>query len=206
MKVNQLITELTRPGTRLLADERLRAAGYRRIGNGGYGAVYEKPGANFVLKVFASHDTAYLDFVALSRTHTDNPHFPKFIGNVVKVTPAYSAVRMEKLSSCKQMIEPVYNLVKKYLLFAQEKRSHDAHMAADYIQRLLKKELRNEYPELLNACELIIKNLLRKYQVDVKPKNFMMRGSTFVIIDPVANHPEMDKMPHERLPRVRRGK
>jgi hypothetical protein len=191
MKVNQLITELTRPNTRLQADERLRQAGYSRLARGDFGAVYERPGANFVLKVFANSDAAYLAFLELARAHSDNPHFPKFFGKLVRITPVYSAIRMEKLAPYRG--NP--SAIDVYLRLSNYYREHPNGPSGEMGDAM---EFMEYHPELKAACDLIADNLRPQYQLDIKQSNLMVRGSTIVLIDPVAE----PSAPTEKLPYV----
>lgn len=183
------IDELSLPPNRISADQVLRNAGYLRIGSGGYAAVYHKPGAAYVLKVFAASDAPYIEFLKLAQAHQDNPHFPKFKGKMVKVTPVYNAIRMEKLSPYKHDETHITNYIKY----------RDAHApAGSWTAEVLDNAMETmEYnPSLKEACDLIIDNL--PFNCDMKRDNIMMRGDTLVIIDPV-NVPDA---PTEVLPYV----
>ena len=104
MRINELLTEslnlneLSRPPKVGNAAEILNNAGYDQLGQGAYARVFGKPGANHVLKLFSTEDSAYLDFVSLVNQHP-NPHFPKFKGKMMKVTDNYYAIQMEKLTA-----------------------------------------------------------------------------------------------------------
>ncbi len=189
----ETLTETVRPQTRRLADEVLRRAGYQRLGHGHFGAVYRRPGSSYVLKVFSAKDKAYLDFIALAQNHSDNPHFPKFFGKVVPVTPAYSAVRMEPLTPYRH--DPV--TIDDYL------RLRDYHGEPSSYLMLRREdsiEFMEFYPRLREACDLIIDHLLTKYERDIRRDNIMRRGETLVMIDPVKYFDHTDEP--ENLPYV----
>jgi hypothetical protein len=161
------LDEMTRPQTRQQVNQILTAAGYRRLGKGMFGAIYEKPGSQYVLKVFSALDAAFLDFTKLARAHQDNPHFPKFYGKLVQVTNDYYAIRMEKLTP----FNPHLFGDAGYALF-------------DYIQDGKDGAELNDYPALKSACDLVRTKLLSIYVFDHKNEAFMVRGNTIVITDP----------------------
>lgn len=96
MKYREILNE-ARPETRVLANDVLLRSGYHMMGSGSYATVYEKPGAQYVLKLFDADDLAYLAFVHLAQ-NVRSPHFPLLRGKPIRVTPEYYAIRMEKLS------------------------------------------------------------------------------------------------------------
>lgn len=167
MRIRDL-TDTSRPQTRAAADKLLQAAGYQRIGKGDFGAVYEKPGRNYVLKVFTVVDRGYRNFISLALAHQDNPHFPRFSGKLIRVTPNYYAIRMEKLTP-----------------FDPQAVGDYAYAIFDYIQDGQPEPDLEPYPELRAACDLVRKTLLSQYHFDHKDGSFMMRGQTIVITDPV---------------------
>lgn len=91
------LDELNIPTSKNRAGQTLQAAGYEPLGTGQFAEVYKKPGTNYVLKLFDHDDKAYLLYLGMIRKHQDNPHFPKIIGKLIKVTDQYYAVRMEEL-------------------------------------------------------------------------------------------------------------
>lgn len=87
------IDELSLPSSITKAKIILRKAGYKVLGIGSFGTVLKNPKSNYVLKLFKSKDTAYLAFINMVKNNP-NRHFPKIIGNIIKVTDQYSAVRL----------------------------------------------------------------------------------------------------------------
>lgn len=191
INVLRRIEEIARPPNRAEADWVLQNAGYRRLGNGSFGAVYQKPGNPYVLKVFTPADKAYLDFLALARAHADNPHFPRFFGKIVPVTPAYSAIRMERLEPYTD--DPL--LIADY--FDLRDWSPDNNYGA--MRRGEAIEYMESHPQLREACDLIMDHLTPKYRIDIKPDNLMLRGKTVVLTDPVADL-DVKKLASEKLP------
>ena len=170
------IQEIYRPQSRQEVDRLLQKNGYTRLGKGVFGAVYEKPNKPYVLKIFSSRDHGYLSFIKLVKSHQNNPHFPKFFGNVFQVTKNYYAIRMEKLTKFKPHEVGDYS----YAIF-------------DYIHDGIDDGELINYPDLKMACDLIRKNLLSHYLFDYKDESFMMRGNTIVITDAV-----LDEYGHEQ--------
>lgn len=160
---SKLLSELTVPKNYTSASVLLMQAGYRSLGYGAYGGVFQKPGANYVLKIFRNCDRAYMDFVKLAVANP-NPHFPKFYGKLVRINSKYSAIRMECLDF---VVKNDWRRIKTYLVL-------DDDDGAD-IDR-----------DMLIACDLIKEYLLPKYTIDIKGSNVMYRGLTPVITDPVS--------------------
>ena len=82
-------------------NEMLLQNGWKRIGAGSYGVVYEKQGLNYVIKVYNNDRSysAYLDFILENQ---NDPHLPKirkvFVPyGSVSDGPDYGAIAIEKL-------------------------------------------------------------------------------------------------------------
>lgn len=176
------LDEISRPATRKDVDAVLRKAGYKRLGYGAYGAVYQKSGSNYVLKIFDSNDRAYLDFIDFSKRHSNNPHFPKFFGKVVKVTHRYYAVKVELLSPYKGDSTHFREYIKNRDYAIKKPESLIAEIVNDALDEL------SNYPSLLQACDLLIDEFGKKHRFDIKDENIMMRGDTIVFVDPIADH------------------
>lgn len=181
MRYKDIITETSRPDSRLLAHEVLLKAGYDVLGSGCYASIYEKPGASYVLKLFDSVDTAYLAFLRLAQANSSNPHFPKLFKKPVLVAPGYFAIRMEKLSTYHGDPE----LFKIYMIYRDYKfkdpTSHYANRMGDA------EELFYENPSLKEALDLLIDNMPGDCLIDMQPTNVMVRGTTIVFTDPYKN-------------------
>jgi hypothetical protein len=184
------LSEIARPKTRVQADAVLRDAGYTRLGKGHFGAVYQKSGKPYVLKVFTAKDYAYKNFINLVKAFP-NEHFPKFIGKIINVTPDICAIRMEPLSEFK--VDPS----RKYLLY----------MINDYLAYGKDESEYMEYhPKMKQACDLIRLHL-SDFSIDVSQNNVMMRGKTLIFVDPVVDysafHDDDEKLPAiEPVPRT----
>ncbi len=177
------IDELYRPKSVDDASLHLLVGGYSPLGKGAYGEVWYKEGSSYVLKLFTTEDTAYVDFLKLAKQHQDNPSFPKFFGKLIRINDSVYAVRMEKLTKYKY--DPT--LIYKYMRYRDDnyvRNEADATslVAMEFADSM---EFMEDHQDLQAACDLIIDNLLPKYRLDIKQDNFMMRGGTIVITDPV---------------------
>ena len=177
MRFCELITELSRP-SRDKAEHMLVKAGYRQLGRGvSGGAVFQKPGASYVLKLFDARDEAYLTFVRLaSRNH--NPHFPKFFGKPIRITDNYFAVRTEPLQPSTNLEE--VEIIDRYIIAKRDNMNGWWRPEFEYF---------SDKSELREACDLIAMMLRQSghdFICDVHLKNVMMRGSVLVLSDPVA--------------------
>lgn len=183
----QRLDELSRPADMKDVFTLLAKAGYQqKMENdapGAFGAVWHKPGAPYVLKIFSSSDYAYEAFLKLAMAHQDNPHFPKIFGKLVKITPKYYGVRLEPLTPYKYDSTTIrrYTRYRNYMHNADV--DPNSIVAMEYEDCL---EFLYEYPQLKEALDLIIDGLLDIYGNDISNKNLMMRGKTIVITDPVA--------------------
>lgn len=181
--------ELEIPQTKNRAGQTLQAAGYEPLGTGQFAEVYKKPGTNYVLKLFDYDDKAYLLYLGLIRKHQDNPHFPKLIGKLIKVTDQYYAVRMEELSPT-NISDHELNL---FDLFCKKRASFwlgnwDAFMKSNF-RASAREELEQifgENPKLAEALTLIAE-MKDKHSLwfDFKRANIMDRSGTIVLTDPI---------------------
>ena len=160
------LKEFTRPGKRSDYWDILNNAGYRLIGQGGQGDVYQKPGKDYVLKIFSSRDYAYQDFLKLVMEH-ENIHFPAVKGKLVKVTNSIYAVRLEPLTPCTS--KTAIDNIRAYL-----------YQNMDARQKLWFED-KNDLAEALD----LIRFNLTDHGFDIHSENVMMRGNDLVIIDPV---------------------
>ena len=181
LRESEILDEVTRPAMNDAVNI-LRKAGYRILGTGVFGAVFGKPDANHVLKLFSATDKAYIDFVNLVRENP-NPHFPRFKGKLMKITDEYYAIQMEKLT-------PIYGPEGVELAQLMNNYSRGAgHQGMKYqtktevIEKMRK--LEKTQPGIRRACLLIAKRIPSR-RIDIHDENIMMREQTVVITDPVA--------------------
>lgn len=179
------IMEIQRPDSQQLSDEILQKAGYRRLAYGEYGAVYEKPNSNKVIKTFTALDVGYLEFIKLAKSSNKNPHFPFFFGNPIKITPDYYAVKQENLDTYRGNSRPIRQYI-EYLI---------SGIKIGYPSDFEEIEEIMEYnPRFKEACEMIAELVksTASVQLDIHKNNIMKRGKTLVFVDPVST-PTMAK-------------
>lgn len=180
---NKKLTEFEKPKTRGLAGNLLKQHGYEKIGKGSYASVWAKPGEEYIVKIFDNGDASYKKFVNLAQSNP-NDHFPKFKGKMFQMTDNYSAVRMERLEPMSEQqflsigLGPVYHYL-NYL-----KNPDGFYLGEEQLKDIMAKmdQLEKDQPGIKSALETIAKNFT---SFDVKPDNFMLRGDTVVITDPV---------------------
>ena len=173
------------------------------LGSGMEGAVIEYK--NLILKVFPTN-SKYSEFVTLVKNY-HNPHFPKFY-KFTKQIPGtkFSYVIMEKLTKVdddyliKNCISELYALevesakfdivgipgdfgvtVLEYIYSIVEENKDNPYNQRVWI------ELAEEPPdnEWIIACQLLCREARTfRNNLDLHPKNFMIRGKTLVIVDP----------------------
>lgn len=194
MKIKELLTEsenldeISRPDTMGKAMTALEKAGYEHLGSGIYGSVYRKHGADKVIKVFATRDSAYAKFVELAQTNP-NPHFPKFKGNLIKVTKDYYAVQIENLSPMPKTPSNYGSgiLSSSTIGYALNDYTRMLHglgptwIPANKIDTIMD-DLEQHQPGIKQACKLISD---LPFIPDIHEKNIMLRGKTIVITDPL---------------------
>lgn len=185
-----VLKEITRPPMMKDADQKLRDAGYERIGTGMYGAVYQK-NEDQVVKTFTSMDHGYLAFIKMAKSSNNNPHFPKFYGNPIKITNDYYAIKQENLVQARRD----YSVLRWYIRMTAigEKPTE---LGSDL------SELFEIHPKLQEACDMIATTIATNrvlYQEDVHGGNIMMRGGVPVFVDPIST--TLANSDLKRLPR-----
>lgn len=148
----------------------LEQHGFKNLGQGSFGAVYEKPGYPWVFKVF-NRDPAYLYFLKYAMAHQSNPHLPKIRG-LIKIDDNTYVVRMEKLTQIPMGSEPANSLLKQI------------HMMDSYGD-LSDKQVEWIKNTLPGVHQFFMSFPLSGYEYDIHYENLMMRGNTIVITDPL---------------------
>ncbi len=180
--------------------------GWSLVGRGLEAVVVKHPQKPYVLRVFST-DTPYVDFVKMVQAHQSNPHFPRF-SRYVRPIPGteMSYVRME-------ILDPVRNVLRTHLpelayLYIQSTSMglefHDvfaptvgAHLRELSRGSIFDKEIQKTLWEKIgtpsDSWKRAVDLLLELYQkgtrwqseLDMHPANFMLRGHTLVISDPL---------------------
>ena len=167
--------------------------GFRVMGYGSFGVVWENPKLPYVLKVFSATDSAYIDWISVARQNKNNPHMPRFVSHrLLTITPEVLAIRMEKLSP---VINQEKNVVYESSSLLQERYNPSEQIKLvgfDTVQRNLRYYCQR-HPQWLPALD-IVKNFTTNsgYRLDFHDKNIMARGDdTLVITDPVYNKEDL---------------
>ena len=157
--------------------EYMESKGFKCLGEGEYGAVFTAPQFNgkYVLKVF--HDPKYLAFVNYCMKNPGNPHLPNFYGKLMRLSPKINMVRIEVLKRVddtlyNETVVPAITKIKGYQVDPEE---------------FAKVE-----PSLMRTLEVLDQHMPVHTNLDLHRKNFMMRGSTVVIIDPYSSTQDDD--------------
>jgi hypothetical protein len=154
----------------------LEQNGFKFIDKGSFGAVFERPGYPWVFKIF-TRDPAYLHFVKYAMAHQGNPHLPRIKG-IIKINDDTYAVRMERLSPIPLGTEPAMSLIRKIVGIDSYGDLSDADAA--WIDKT--------FP----GISAFFKSFpLRDFEYDLRLQNFMQRGNTMVIVDPIYVYREM---------------
>ena len=154
----------------------LEQNGFKFIDKGSFGAVFERPGYPWVFKIF-TRDPAYLHFVKYAMAHQGNPHLPRIKG-IIKINDDTYAVRMERLSPIPLGSEPAMSLIRKIVNIDSYGDLSDADAA--WIDKT--------FP----GISAFFKSFpLGDFEYDLHLQNFMQRGNTMVIVDPIYDYREM---------------
>ena len=154
----------------------LEQNGFKFIDSGSFGAVFERPGYPWIFKIF-NRDPAYLHFVKYAMAHQGNPHMPRIKG-IIKINDDTYAVRMERLSPIPLGTEPAMSLIRKIVNIDSYGDLSDADAA--WIDK--------KFP----GISAFFKSFpLQDFEYDLHLQNFMQRGNTMVIVDPVYDYREM---------------
>lgn len=147
--------------------------GFRSMGRGYYGEVFEKPGYPWVFKVFRD-DAAYLRFITYAARNQDNPNLPKVKGLPMRIAPDTYVVRIEKLSPIdgqhKELASLLYDLGD-----AEEDDELSSEMAW----------LGKRYPGIRRFISMARK-AWPDLSLDIHHDNIMLRGAIPVLSDPVS--------------------
>jgi len=151
----------------------LEQNGFNFIDRGSFGAVFERPGYPWVFKIF-NKDPAYLHFLKYAMAHQGNPHLPKIKG-VIPINADTYAVRMERLSPIPLGTEPAMSLIRKIVNIDSYGDLSDADAA--WIDK--------KFP----GISAFFKSFpLGGFEYDLNLQNFMQRGNTMVIVDPIYDY------------------
>lgn len=154
----------------------MQKQGFKHLGGGSFADVYERSGYPWVFKLVIK-DPSYLAYVNYCISHQNNPAVPKFRGKPIKLNEYTYVVRMENLTPITKGTAQIIKLI-------------NTLAGADHLSDLDQTKiefLQQNFPDILRILTDIDK---LGYEFDLNNDNFMMRGQTLVIIDPL--FPEED--------------
>lgn len=193
MLISELIgvkSQLQNRNKRFRIEDRLMQNGFTKIGEGGYGSVFSHPQLNYVLKLFDSSDSPYLNFVKFAKQNK-NPHFPVFRGQPIKLSNLTNAIRMEKLQTWDMNYSNPLDIgletIMSLLATSSDWKADLMSMSVE--DREPVKKLFTKFPKMLEAINLMSKfeSIEPSANWDLHEGNVMKRGSTFVFTDPFSD-------------------
>jgi hypothetical protein len=177
MRAHEFITELqgvkshlTRFPTKKAFFTYMADQGFQLLGAGNSGAVFDHPKfqGRYVMKCFT--DRAYEGFVRYAMAHQDNPHLPRFFGDVIKVSANGRIVRTERLT-------PMTKVAQRHAFRLLAKT--ETHIKGQIDYDTLTAWFTEDQDEGLVQTFLSIPDA-----DDLHEENMMMRGEIIVITDP----------------------
>ncbi len=166
-----------------VAVDALRNYGFKPIGTGAKGTVFQKPGYPYVLKLFGD-DNAYLAWLDFCRKHQGNPYVPKVKGKPIHIKDGFYGIRLEQLSKGKNrwgIAAALTTLVQHYTSLFVRNLTLPVGTDLSYI-----KEFFPNYSTDQNLKELIqgVHELKQRgIELDIHDDNVMFRGKQIVLID-----------------------
>ena len=149
--------------------------GFRYVGQGFYGVVFEKSGYPWIFKVF-KEDPGYLSYVDFCKRHQANIHIPKIKGHTIKINDDTYAIRTEKLRPVDEKEGRTITSMANYM-----SRQNRGESISDFAESDLE-ELSVKYRGIYDLFKYFLES---GYNLDIHPENIMMRGSEIVLTDPV---------------------
>lgn len=167
--------------------------GFRPLGSGTFGTVWEHPKLSYVLKVFTSDDIVYSEWITTARQHKNNPHMPQFISpRLMRVAPGVMAIRTERLTQIDQKVNAMLPAIDVLVETATiDKRDPSEIIATALSGSGLSSRFTplldycKVYTEFLPALDIVCKFARRPgFRPDIHDENIMMRGPVIVFTDP----------------------
>lgn len=156
--------------------------GFHMLGYGLSGAVFTHRAfhGRYVLKVF--QDKFYEEFVKMVQANP-SPHFPRFVGRLMKVTPEVSMVRIEVL---KDMTNAQFEqMIGGQLDFIDLKMAAEDIATGEMDMDELEVDLSTRHLEtFFQAMVMTYSHKPDGARYDLHAENIMLRGSVLVIADP----------------------
>lgn len=182
--------------------------GIKVVGSGSFGTVFWHPSWNFVYKIF-EEDSGYMQFVEFAMKNSYNPHLPKILRAPRQIhafhmrhhqtSPKLWAVKIEKLDEVVGEARAFLNdgrvwFATRRFVADQLEPVDDVSMRGhpvDSSQHL--EDVFNKFQQfdlrgiVTTLADLADESDISPYDFDLHDRNFMLRGNTIVIIDPMVN-------------------
>jgi hypothetical protein len=168
-------------GNMMEFEKYMEGLGFHVLGTGWFSAVFSHPKLNYVLKV-ANLDGAYRKFVEYAFANSNNPHLPRFKGQLMQVTSDVFMIRMEMLNE----IDPsTYDDSVNPCFAAAQAICNGAYGAEP------DNSLTRTFVDIIGKLKGVLVKAGRwpakQIRLDMKEDNVMCRADgTIVVTDPVA--------------------
>ena len=111
--------------------------GFRKLGKGLFGSVWDHPSLSYVIKIFTTKDTAYVEWVKYCLANQQNSMVPKFRGSLIHLARGVYAIRMEKLIFGTKDAQLFNQFLRTVLMVNPSAR----HLVQAWVQRYLQRGL-----------------------------------------------------------------
>lgn len=157
----------------------MESHGFHCMGEGYYGMVFTHPSfyGRYVLKVF--QDAYYEWFIKIAQANASNPHFPRYVGKLMRVTDSVRMVRIEHLE---EISAADFEDLGGTFGFMDLKSQADAVAHGEIAIEDCEFD-----PKLRGFFEAMVEVIRRKpptARMDLSRHNVMKRAQTLVITDP----------------------
>lgn len=153
--------------------------GFKKLGTGSFGTVFESPNYPWVFKLFYN-DPAYFKFFEFARANQSNPYLPTIKGKYIRLNKGVYVIRLEKLEKLG------YNSPRE---FPALDHLLNIITAADFKREMA--QVKKIDPKLADTIGQISKLLGNDFEFDLHSGNLMKRGNQLVITDPIYS-PELN--------------
>jgi hypothetical protein len=166
--------------------------GFKSMGSGSFGTVWEHPKLSYVLKVFTADDIAYTNWVSTAIQLKSNPHMPRFISSKpFTIVPGVMAARMERLTRISEAAYMMLDQINAVIEVATIERIPPSEIISRRGDNLSSRfipfiEYCKKYLDFIPALDIVYEVAMRPgFRSDIHDENIMMRGPVIVFSDPV---------------------
>lgn len=166
----------------------LEERGFDYLGSGSYGAVFDHPSfdSRYVLKVFK--DPFYEQFLNYAIKNRQDPHMPRIVGKVMRLSGYGAMVRIEVL---REMSDQQYRYLRLHdQVDYVQCRVYGTHLDEAETAVFNKINAQHDLGTLMESIDNLIRAKPAGAHLDLHEGNFMYRGSTIVISDPYSGSNE----------------